>query len=62
MEWFDLGWGSSSEPGGVLELPASTTPGAALELHIAVGSGDRTVAFWMLDDGVFVAEVEPGLA
>jgi hypothetical protein len=34
----------------------------ALELHIAVGASDRTVAYWMLDNGILVAEVEPGLA
>lgn len=63
MEWFDLGWGGGNEPGGVLELPASTTsPGVALELHVAVGAGDRTVAFWMFDDGIFLAEVKPGCA
>ncbi len=63
MEWFDLGWGTSNEPGGVLEMPASTTsPGIALELHVTVGAGDRTVAFWMFDDGIFLAEVEPGWA
>jgi hypothetical protein len=45
-----------------LKLPESIRVLVALELHIAVGPGDRTVAFWMLDDGVFVAEVEQGQA
>ena len=63
MEWFDLGTGDGDEAGGVLELPESTTPpGLALELHLAVGTGDRTVAYWMLDDGTFVMEVQPGQA
>lgn len=63
MEWFDLGVGNSDEAGGVLELPESmTAPGLALELHIAVGAGDRTIAYWMLDTGVLVAQVDPGVA
>ena len=62
MEWFDLDI-RTVEPGGVLELPESITgPHLSLELHIAVGEGGRTVAYWMLDQDVFVAEVEPGLA
>lgn len=62
MEWFDLDI-RNVEPGGVLELPESITgPHLSLELHIAVGEGDRTIAYWMLDDGAFVAEVEAGVA
>jgi hypothetical protein len=62
MEWFD-GYERDGEPAGVLELPESMTlPGMALDLHVGVGEGDRTVAFWMLDDDTFVVEVEPGLA
>jgi len=62
MEWFDLDT-RSLEPGGVLELPESITgPHMSLELHIAIGDGDRTIAYWMLDQDVLVAEVKPGLA
>lgn len=46
MEGFDLG----TEPGGVLELPESITgPYLSLQVHIAVGEGDRTIAYWMVD-------------
>lgn len=62
MEWFNLSDGDD-ESGGVLELPESKTgPHVALELHVVVTVGGRTVAYWMLDDGVFVSAVEPGRA
>lgn len=63
MEWFDLAGDDGEEPGGVLELPESRTgPHVALELHVTFGAGGRTIAYWMLDDGIFVAEVGAGLA
>jgi len=63
MQWFDHRSCNGKEPGGVLELPeAATWPGVALELHIVISDGDRTMAYWVLDDGSFITEVEPGLA
>lgn len=47
----------------MLELPPLVTrPHLALELHVLIGWADRTVAYWLLDDGTFVAEVKPGVA
>jgi hypothetical protein len=61
MGWFDLDEGA--EPAGFLALPESMTgPDLLLELHVSVDERDRTVAYWLLDDDVFVAEVEVGRA
>lgn len=63
MEWFDLGCIGDKEPGGVLELPeAAMDPRFALELHVLVGSDDRTVAFWMLADGAVLGMATAGMA
>jgi hypothetical protein len=62
MEWFNI-MTTATEPSGFVRLPESVIGhGFTLELHIAVGEGDRTIAYWMLDDDIMVAEVRPGLA
>lgn len=62
MERFNIRSACGAER-SVIALPESVIgPGVTLELHIAVGQGDQTIAYWMLDDDVFLAEVEPGLA
>jgi hypothetical protein len=63
MEWFDLTNELSREPGGVLELPPGLTPlGYALELHVFVGRGDCTTAWWMLEDGSHLSQAIVGTA
>jgi hypothetical protein len=62
MERFNIRSACSAER-SVIAMPESVTgPGVTLELHVAVGQGGRTVAYWMLDEDIFLAEVEPGLA
>ena len=62
MERFNIRSACSAER-SVIAMPESVTgPGVTLDLHVAVGQGGRTVAYWMLDEDIFLAEVEPGLA